>query len=177
MKQVLLMAVLAAGMLLTACSKDSEDTVNRDMEKEQITKKQELLNNMKEHIVGTWEHDGDFMCKDYKEIDVVAKEGIADNFHADFNEGANQAVLTFGSDGKFELKRNGGYDESYTGTYSLTLDDAKGLILPYLRYNATLESPISDIFGYRYAFFEKDYNTLYLIYMFGRYYISRYRRL
>ena len=55
MKQVLLMAVLAAGLLLTGCSKDSE---NNGMETKGNTE-QKTQTLTKEQIVGVW-RNGDY---------------------------------------------------------------------------------------------------------------------
>lgn len=167
MKQVLLMAVLAAGMLLTGCSKDSEETVNGDVEK------QELLSNMKEHIVGTWKHDGDFLCVDIKEFSGSIKDGIILGCTSEFGD-YWPSTLKFQKDGHFELEATG--LKKYTGTYSISTSEMTGEPVIWQKFDGNPSETRLNNFRYHEVFFETDYNTVYLVARPGFTIVSRYRK-
>lgn len=151
MKQVLFMAVLVAGMLMTGCSKDSES-----MEDKQVT-------DIKQHIVGSWEHDGDFFCKDISELSGNINGNIISGCTSEFIS-RNPATLVFGSDGRFELNRNVSDvdpEKEYKGTYTISAE--KPFI--WLNYDGGGSSLFREISEFLYydVFFETDYNTIYLV--------------
>lgn len=159
MKQVLLMAVLAAGMLLAGCSKDSEETANRDMEK------QELLNNMKEHIVGTWKHDGDAYFKDISDLGTI-ENGIIHDCKAEFGAYV-PATIVFNSDGTLHLTvdQRDPWGVNCGGTYEI-MDERNGAVGFFPHYDKNYyEAGRYHFFYFRFMlmFFDNDYKTLYFI--------------
>lgn len=164
MKQVLFMAVLIAGMLMTGCSKDSES-----MEDKQVT-------DIKQHIVGSWEHDGDFLCNDISELSGSINGNIISGCTSEFIS-RNPATLVFGSDGRFELKTEGTSEipgKEYKGSYSF--NTGKPLIwLTYDDDGIELRREIPYFYYYD-IYFETDYNTVYLVARDVWTTVSRYRR-
>lgn len=171
MRQVLFMAVLAAGMLLAGCSKEEDNGMGTKNGTEQV------LADMKQHIVGTWEHDGDFICADLSELSGTIKDGIITGCASTF-EDYNPAILTFRNNGSFELLRD--YIEpnrKYTGTYVFSLHYATGKPIIGLLFDeeSSIHAEIS-MFKYSETFFEADYNTVYLVAHDWATIVSRYRR-
>lgn len=164
MKQVLFMAMLVAGMLMTGCSKDSES-----MEDKQVT-------DIKQHIVGSWEHDGDFFCNDISELSGSINGNIISGCTSEFID-RNPATLVFGSDGRFELRREGD-EKEYKGTYTVRQNETTGKALVWLKDNDGSHTTIRELpdFFYHEILFEADYNTAYFIaYSIGTV-VARYKR-
>ena len=166
MKQVLFMAILAAGMLLAGCSKDLES-----MEDKQLA-------DMKQHIVGTWEHDGDTWYKDISDLGII-QNGIITGCTAEFGNN-NPGLLTFNADGTFKLEADGHEDETENGTYTILEEQHHGVNLMWMTFeNDPIEKHNSSFvrfFDYHGMVFESDYKTMYLIGGYLDITAGRYRR-
>lgn len=162
--EVLTAALLMAAMTMaTGCSK--EDSEN--MEEQQ-------LNDIKQHIVGTWKHDGDFICADIKELSGTIKDGIISGCTSTFDD-YNPATLTILSDGSFDLTRDD-YDKQFYGTYSVEKNEITGEPWIWLSFTGSHTPAEIEMFDYHQVFFEKDYNTVYLVAHSWAIIVGRYRR-
>lgn len=166
MKQtsILLTMAITAMLMLTGCSKDSESS-NMSMEEKQLAE-------IRQHIVGTWEHDGDFLCNDISELSGSINGNIISGCTSEFIS-LNPATLVFGSDGRFELTSEVP-DKEYKGSYNI--NTGKPLIwLTYDEDGIELRRQIPYFYYYD-IYFEADYNTVYLVARDVWTVVSRYRR-
>lgn len=168
--------LLAAMTLTTGCSKD-ESNMEEVKGQTEEDKTQQIVNRMKEHIVGTWEHDGDFVCADLSELTGTINDGIISGCTSEFDN-SNPATLTFGTDGDFKLQRKGvESDWAYTGTYTISRHDITGEPYVWLKYDEKqrYHAELMD-FDYHEVFFEADYNTVYFVANSWAVLVSRYRK-
>ena len=125
-------AAVAIAVALAGCSKGSSDDggSNTNKEKERM-ENQQLMNSIRQHIVGTWVHDGD--CnKVYSLVTSDDEIIIQDNLTFDESE---HDTFTFAADGKTELYRAIGNGMTFDGTWSIISDvinlDNEDLLPPY----------------------------------------------
>ena len=111
---ILITLVLVMGMTLAGFSK--EESENMSMEEKQVA-------DIKQHIIGTWEHDGDFMCDDISELSANIDGRIISGCTSEFIN-RNPATLIFRNDGSLVLNKKGAPnvdpDKEYKGTYTVS---------------------------------------------------------
>lgn len=122
-----MVAILLAA-LATGCSKSESDGDSNIKEK---MENQQLINSIRQHIVGTWVHDGD--CdKVYSLVTPADEIIIQDNLTYEESE---HDTFTFAADGKTELYRAIGKGMTFDGTWSIISDvinlDNEDLLPPY----------------------------------------------
>ena len=104
MKQVIIMAILLAAMFATGCSKSESE----NMEENNMTESNEkLLNTIKQHIVGTWVHDGS--CESDAPLTPYSEIFLKDNLK--FEESEHE-TFTFKADGSAIFQRSSPYPSS-----------------------------------------------------------------
>jgi len=122
-------AILLAAMLATGCSKSESDGDSNIKEK---MENQQLINSIRQHIVGTWVHDGD--CNKVYSLATPVNEIILKD-ELTFEEASEKDTFTFGADGKPELYRAIGEGMTFDGTWSIISDvinlDNEDLLPPY----------------------------------------------
>ncbi len=168
------MAMLAAGMLLTGCSKDSES-----MEDKQLA-------DMKQHIVGTWVKHGEAYVDDWSDIKAHVHNGITDGvdvlFDVDMTPTSeyNPNTLTINADGTLIVSDDG--ESLITGTYVINAisDFGFNVFLPTYTIRKDVEYfdidfRRSQLYDFKYLFFEKGYNIMYFFLADGST-LCRYRR-
>lgn len=166
-------AILLAA-LATGCSKSESDG---DIDIKEKMENQQLINSIRQHIVGTWVHDGD--CNKVYSLATPANEIILKD-DLTFEESEHD-TFTFGADGKTELYRAIGEGMTFDGTWSIISDvinlDNEDLLPPY-----GISVVYGDISGYSQSrskfnriFFSGDFNRMFL-YINNDSYVLRYNR-
>lgn len=180
MRQVLFMAVLAAGMLLVGCSKDESNDMDTKGSTEQ-ERQQEIVNRFQQEIVGTWEHDGDAYFKNISDIGTI-RDGILHDCKVEFSDYV-PARLVFNSDGTLQLTVDceEPWGVNCGGTYEIRAENYEGVIGFILRYDQNYYETGRYYFNYFRAylvFFDMDYKTLYFTSQKnGAPNVGRYRRV
>ena len=167
--------LLAAMTLTTGCSKGEENMEEVKGQTEE-DKAQQIANRIKEHIVGTWKHDGDLLFIDIKELGGTIKDEIIYGCTSEFSDD-NPATLKFFSDETFDLKLDyRTQDDHFTGRYYIEKRYVAGKPCIWMVYQGTnpVINPLLSDFMYYKIYFEEDYNTVYLV---GSYRVGRFRRM
>lgn len=195
MKQVFIMALLAAGMLLTGCAKDSE---NNGMEETgRYLTSDEIRELLMPLLVGTWVHDGDAYGDDINEGDGIKSIGVDGMTATDSDYtfvGSERDTLTFSPDGHVKLMRD--ESDELAVTFGFESDGwipgfgySWGCLTPYymspFRFNIVYpsEGGKSGHYAQRDSFiavlFDASRTTMYLFYNqhpSHRWYLYRYRK-
>ena len=132
-RYVITTAAVAIAVALAGCSKGNSDDggSNTNKEKERM-ENQQLMNSIRQHIVGTWIHDGD--CKGvYGDLKTPANEIIIQD-NLTFEESEHD-TFTFAADGTALLARTVGGGFEFNGEWSITSGvinlDGDDLLPPY----------------------------------------------
>lgn len=126
-------AAVAIAVALAGCSKGSSDDggSNTNKEKERM-ENQQLMNSIRQHIVGTWVHDGD--CNKVYSLATPDNEIIMKD-ELTFEEASEKDTFTFGADWATLLTRNIGGRLEFKGTWSIVSGvinlDGDDLLPPY----------------------------------------------
>lgn len=166
-RNVILAAALAIAVALAGCSK-GEDGLEYNDQMELDWKK--ISEDVRKHIVGTWEHDGSF------NMGLPNITGNTATAHFPYTNGydAPKDRLVFYADGRLDITLEGS-QETLNTTYSIPDPDESiyGVIIN-LPENAQQYGDYIWYSEVRHAFFEPDYKTLCLIVNNGYW---RYRRI
>lgn len=154
-------AILLAA-LATGCSKSESDGDSNIKEK---MENQQLINSIRQHIVGTWVHDGD--CKGVYDLKTPANEIILKD-ELTFEEASEHDTFCFTADGKSRHER--GIRDPYApdtkieyegewsviGLHSMTDD--------YLwpPYGIRVDNHNNSTREYANVYFSADFNIMYL---------------
>lgn len=177
-KNLFLTVALVAGLVLAGCSKEDSNNMNT----EEIQ-----LQDMKQHIVGTWEKHGEAYVDGWNSIKAHVHDGITDGvdvlFDVDMTPPSeyNPNTLAINADGTFQVLVDG--LDPLAGTYEITTigDDGFNTFLPIYTIrkddieHSQRDFSRSQIYNFRYVFFEKGYNTMYL-FLWDCETLCRYRR-
>lgn len=106
MKQVIIMAMLAAGLMLAGCSKSESENMETGDNSGNAVLVEKLTKEIKQHIVGTWVCDG--LCDvDYNEFffNPAPSQLVVDDVAAlgEFRETSFNHTFIFTDDGKATL--------------------------------------------------------------------------
>lgn len=160
------MAVLAAGMMMVGCSKDSE---NNNQETRKIMEEQTIKDVLKQNLVGKWMLTGNYETSSTDGF--VIDNGIVRNVDVEFLDWYNGTTIQFNIDGSVALT----YDkDTVTGNYSISETPTQ-----YRNINIIYDAQPRNIrlFTYFFAFFESDFNTVYLVSSYYNITVARFRRM
>lgn len=159
------MAVLVAGMLLTGCSKDSED----NQETRKTMEEQTIKDVLKQNIVGSWILTGNYETSSTDGF--VIDNGIVRNVDVEFLDWYNGVILQFNADGSVVLTYG---EDTVTGKYAINEAPTQ-----YRNINIIYDAQPRNIrlFTYFLAFFEGDFNTMYLVSSYYNISVARFRRM
>lgn len=170
-RNVILAAALAIAVALAGCSKGEDGTENSNNMELDLKK---ISEDLRKHIVGTWEHDGSF---NMGLPDVTGNTATA---HFPYTNGYDfkKDKLTFYADGRLDITLEGAQEPQGT-TYNIPDPDMSADIKPIAEIIINLPEiqNYGDYINYtdvRHALFEPDYKTLCLIVNNGYW---RYRRI
>ena len=131
-RYVIATAAVAIAVALAGCSKENSDDggSNTNKEKKRM-ENQQLMNSIRQHIVGTWIHDGD--CNKIYSL-VTPDDEIIIQDNLTFEESEHD-TFTFAADGTALLARTIGGGFEFNGEWSITSGvinlDGDDLLPPY----------------------------------------------
>lgn len=134
--------------------------------------------DIRQHIVGRWQHDGDLS---FKNVEIIGSTATANFPSADYERPEGKDTLDFAGDGTLIITLEG--QEPVTAAYSVPepedVPDGVEMLRRVAEIKLTIPEGTQDFFfvelgAVSQALFEPDYKTLYL-YNMGEYW--RYRRI
>ncbi len=181
MKQVIIMAMLAAGLMLAGCSKSESENMETGDNSGNAALVEKLTKEIKQHIVGTWVRDGwcyvdEDVLFDNPPVSQIILEDVQD-----LNGTGDLTVFSFTVGGEVTLrfldKNESGDGVTFYGNLSIkargTAVDSQGLSdAPPMGIDISYKDGLPDNYGvspfnecehFFRVLFSKDYRKIFLI--------------